>query len=117
LYQKNVTRTDRNTIVNYPAINPSVNNPAINPSVNNPAINPSVNNPAINPSVNNPANNQIVYSFPKSVIRDGKLYYYDGDSDKLLAEGWQRYSDEVDIWYCNSITNESSWVPVYLVNV
>jgi hypothetical protein len=39
---------------------------------------------------------------------------YDKEPNGLvLAEGWQRYSDANDVWYCNSITNESSWVPVY----
>jgi hypothetical protein len=90
-----------------------------NPVVNNPVVNnPVVNNPVVNnPVVNNPVvDNQQDYNSPKSVIRDGKIFYYDGNTGKLLGEGWQRYSDNFDVWYNNSITNESSWVPVYLVN-
>ena len=68
-------------------------------------------------TLNNPVvNNPVPYFAPKSVFRDGKIFYYDGDTGKLLAEGWQRYSDNVDVWYSNSITNESSWIPVYLTN-
>jgi hypothetical protein len=124
--QNQVEHKNRNLLYNIHTLNnPVVNNPVVNnpvlnnPVVNNPVVNnPVVNNPVVNnPVVNNPVvNNQHDYNSPKSVICAGKIFYYDGDTGKLLAEGWQRYSDNIDVWYNNSITNESSWVPVYLVN-
>jgi len=35
-------------------------------------------------------------------------------SGKLLADGWKSVTDETgDVWYVNSVTGESSWVPTY----
>ena len=33
---------------------------------------------------------------------------------KILADGWESTTDETgDVWYVNSVTGESSWVPIY----
>lgn len=33
---------------------------------------------------------------------------------KILADGWKSVTDETgDVWYVNSVTGESSWVPKY----
>jgi len=51
---------------------------------------------------------------PTSIIENGKIYYFDGNSGKLLAEGWQRHTDHTgDTWYTNDKGHEPSWVPIY----
>lgn len=48
-----------------------------------------------------------------SITENGITYYYDGDTGKLLAAGWQRYQDGGDVWYTNSNGLAPSWAPVY----
>jgi hypothetical protein len=63
--------------------------------------------------VHNPVVHYETSSGEKYITERGITYYFDGESNKIMAQGWRRFSDTDDIWYVNSMTGESSWEPVY----
>jgi hypothetical protein len=76
----------------------------------------SVNQPIKPPSLGhtNPLVGKIYETQPFPIVQINKPKNTDIVTGKILADGWKSVTDETgDVWYVNSVTGESSWVPKY----